>query len=181
MELSSFRYIKIVTAIVLGMIFGWSVANDQIVIPVIAFAIAASVMFFARSRIKEVMADERDYANGGTAARWAIQVFSWISVAIMLALYANRQNNPSFETVASTLAYAVCSLMILYTLFFRYHDRIKILEKKRTHIIVGIALLALLTLVGIRSLSGEDGWRCEDGRWNRHGNPSSAAPAEPCP
>ncbi len=45
-----------------------------------------------------------------------------------------------------------------------------------------IALAILVILLFTRFLIGgsEDTWICSNGKWVRHGNPSTAMPAEPC-
>lgn len=47
-------------------------------------------------------------------------------------------------------------------------------------IIVAIAVVVGLAILGVRLLSGEDNWICQDGEWVKHGNPSAAKPTEGC-
>jgi hypothetical protein len=48
-------------------------------------------------------------------------------------------------------------------------------------IITGVVLITILAVVfGIRFLSGEDNWICENGQWTRHGNPNSLMPTTSC-
>ena len=37
-----------------------------------------------------------------------------------------------------------------------------------------------VVILGVRFLSGEDDWICDDGQWVKHGNPSAAKPTEAC-
>jgi len=43
-------------------------------------------------------------------------------------------------------------------------------------LIIGIAFL----IIGMRFMSGEDNWICQNGQWIKHGNPSSPAPSTGC-
>lgn len=49
-------------------------------------------------------------------------------------------------------------------------------------IIIGLSavIIIFLVILGIRSLSGEDNWICQDGQWIRHGQPSSPKPTTGC-
>jgi len=54
-------------------------------------------------------------------------------------------------------------------------------SKKNTAIIIAsIIILATIAAISIKSLSGEDGWICQNGGWVKHGNPSLARPVGKC-
>lgn len=91
--------------------------------PIIGAAIAAAFLLYFRGRVKEVIADERDYAIGGKSARWAIQIYSWIAIVFMFIFYANQSSNPVFEAIAQTLAYSTCFLLIVYSVVFGYLNK----------------------------------------------------------
>lgn len=47
--------------------------------------------------------------------------------------------------------------------------------------IILIITVIILIIIGIRLLSNEDDWICQDGQWIKHGNPKSAMPISFCP
>lgn len=47
-------------------------------------------------------------------------------------------------------------------------------------IIAVIVAVAGLAIFGLRLLSGEDNWICQNNEWVKHGNPSAPQPTEPC-
>lgn len=47
-------------------------------------------------------------------------------------------------------------------------------------LVLAIIILSLAILFGIRFLSGEDTWICQNGQWVKHGNPSAAKPSQVC-
>jgi hypothetical protein len=51
-------------------------------------------------------------------------------------------------------------------------------------LILTIVILAIIIVAGVifglRFLSGEDNWICENGKWIKHGNPSASMPTTPC-
>lgn len=180
MTLTQYTAVRIGTVIVLAIVVGESVALRNFVIPVIALAATSLVLVFLQRRVKGVIADERDFEIGGKASRWAIQVFSWIAVAAMIVLWTQQDRNPSYVVIASTLAYSVCFLLIVYSVLFKYHGSIAHLRVKWPYVMLGMLLFLALFVAGARLFSGEDDWICVDGQWVMHGHPSFPAPTVEC-
>ncbi len=121
MTLKQFKIVEIITVIALAIIVGQSVVNRNYIIPLMAFAFSVIILYFIRQRVKEIIADERDYEIGGKSARTAMQIFSWVAVVIMFVLYSLRDINPVYEAIALTLSYSVCFLLLSYSLIFNYY------------------------------------------------------------
>jgi len=51
---------------------------------------------------------------------------------------------------------------------------------KKCWIVVGVVLLAIIILLMIRFWTPEDTWLCQNGQWQKHGNPSNQ-PSGTCP
>ncbi len=180
MTLKQFRAIQLALVMVLAGLVGWATVRQNYVITIMATAVTVVFLFYLQNKVKEIMADERDYEIGGKAARLAITVFCWIMIVIMFAFLAFRGQNPEFEMIAVALGYSICLLMVLYSFFFRYYDKVAFLERKFIYILVGVLLVLLLAIAGIRLISGEDNWLCRDGQWIKHGNPSAPMPSIEC-
>ncbi|OIP79435.1 MAG: hypothetical protein CO002_01060 [Candidatus Portnoybacteria bacterium CG_4_8_14_3_um_filter_44_10] len=180
MTLKRFRIIQLFVVIVLAGSVGWATVRQIYFVPIMATALAVILLFYLRSMVKEVIADERDHEIGGKAARLAITMFCWIVIIVMFAFLAFRGYGPYFETIAVALGYAVCLLMVLYTVFFRYYNQVAFLEKKFVYILVGALLILFLIIAGLRLLSGEDSWLCQNGQWIKHGSPSAPMPSAEC-
>jgi uncharacterized membrane protein len=144
MTIKTYQKIKLGFTIVLAIIFSQAVIYKNSVIPLIAMIIASLILIYLRRQVKEVIADERDYAIAGRAALWSIQIYSLISAGTMIILYALRDKNSSFEPVAMTLAFSTCALMLLYSLIFNYRSGHKDLGKKLI-----FAALILALFVGV--------------------------------
>ncbi|MFH0829431.1 MAG: DUF2178 domain-containing protein [Candidatus Kerfeldbacteria bacterium] len=144
------------------------------------FVVASMVLFMLRRRVKEVLADERDRAVAGQAALVAMYGFCWIAACAALAAFALRNVNQSNETIALTLAYSACVIMVIYMLAYRFYDRLTFLKKRGVYIVLGIIVFVVIVIGGLRLLSPEDDWICDHGQWEKHGNPSAPMPSEPC-
>jgi hypothetical protein len=52
--------------------------------------------------------------------------------------------------------------------------------KENIKLIIAIIIVVLVVIFLVRLLSGEDGWVCKDGKWEKHGNPRMPKPEKIC-
>ncbi len=184
MTLKQFKVLKLTIVVILAVAVSVAVSYGNLIIPVVAMALAIALMFYFRGKVKEIIADERDYQIGGRAAGLTIQVYAWLAVIVMflfMAYYYEISPLPETMAVVMALAYSTCVLLLLYTLFFRYYNKVAFLEKKFIYVIVAFIVLLLVIVAGLRLLSGEDSWMCQGGQWVEHGQPSASMPTTACP
>lgn len=175
-----YQRIKLIMVFIIAIIFSQMVFYRNYIIPIAVLVAASLFLLLLKRKVKDVLADERDYQTGGKSALLAMQTYSWFAVIIMLILFSQRDLNPAYEPIAMTLAYSTCFLMLLYGLIFRYYDKFKLSDWKLWYSIFAFLLFVIIVIAGARLFSGEDDWICKDGQWVKHGNPSFAAPSEPC-
>lgn len=180
MTLKKYQQIKLAIVVVIAVIFSQSIFYNNYLIPIVTLIISSLVLILLRHQVKEVIADERDYALAGKSASWAIQIYSWIAVIAMFILYAFKNLNPSYEPIALTLAYSTCALMLIYSLIFKFINKVKFTPNKSKFIIFVVILAIFLGIFTIRLFSGEDNWVCQKGEWVQHGHPDFPAPTVPC-
>ncbi|MDD4271195.1 MAG: DUF2178 domain-containing protein [Patescibacteria group bacterium] len=125
MTLKQFKIIRLAVVIALAATFSQAIVLKNYLIPIAALIASILILFYLRSRVKEIIADERDYLTGGRSALLAMQIYSWIAVIIMFILYAKRDLNPAYEPIALTLAYSTCLLMLLYSMIFQCYNKVK--------------------------------------------------------
>jgi len=51
---------------------------------------------------------------------------------------------------------------------------------KKTITIVIVILFVIIFFIGLRFLSGEDDWICQNGEWVKHGQPAGPPPSLTC-
>ncbi len=176
-SLSRYRQIRIWIAIIIAVICSQSIIFENYFFPIVSIIIWILVLFFVRSKVKEIIADERDYALWGKAAMYALQIFSLCATIFVFILYALKKTNPSYEAIAITLAVAVCLLMVLYSCIFTFLNRDRAFDKRT--IIMGIVLL-IAVVAALRVLSGEDDRICDNWVRVKHGNPDFPQPTATC-
>lgn len=180
MTIKKYQQIKLAITVVIAIIFSQAILYQNYLIPLATLVVASLVLIYLRRQVKEVIADERDYALAGKSASWAIQIYSWIAVVAMFILYAFKNLNPAYEPIAMTLAFSTCLLMFVYSLIFNFHNKIKFTANKNRFILLAIILSIFLGIFTLRLFSGEDNWVCQNGQWVKHGNPDFAAPKSIC-
>ncbi len=180
MTLKKYQKIKLILVVLISIIFSQSILFKNFLIPIVTLVICSLILIILRRRVKDVIADERDYLNAGKASSWAIQVYSWFAVVAMFALYSMRDLNPTYEPVAMTLAFSTCFLMFLYGFIFNFQNKIKFTSNSRRFIVLGIIIAIFIRIFALRLFSGEDNWICQNGQWVEHGHPNFAAPQTIC-
>jgi uncharacterized membrane protein len=181
MTLKQYQIIRIIVVILVSFLVAQSIILRSFLLPIIGIASAMMILFYLRGKLKnEVLADERDYEIGDKSARWTIQIFSIFAVVVMIFLYAKQDLNPSYLPIASTLAYSTCFLMILYSVIFRYFQKSALMKNKNFYIVLMLIGLLIMIVFGMRLLSGEDDWICQDGQWIKHGQPDFPMPTVMC-
>jgi len=180
MKLKQFNQLKLGVVIAVSVVVAQSVASRNAIIAVLAMVAGALVLLQARSKVKEVIADERDMEIGGKAALLTIRIFGWIAAVASLALVTQRDINPSYMLVASVLSYGTCLLLLLYAVIARYYGHLTDAKFGKLRWIAMITVLAIVIIAGLRLFSGEDNWICSNGQWIEHGHPDFPAPTTTC-
>ncbi len=125
MTLKTYQKVRLLITFVLAMLISQLITKESYLWPILLVIVASLVLWFLRGRVKEVIADERDYYLGGKAALLAIQIFGWLGVLTMFLLYYLKQMNPNFEIIASTLSFSILGLFFLYAIIFKIYNKIK--------------------------------------------------------
>jgi uncharacterized membrane protein len=123
MEYQKFRMIQIAIAALLGILVSMSIVQGNYVMPFIGIAAAMGIVLVAKKKVKEVTVDERDIKIAGMAARMSFSISSVAMALIAIIFMALRDSNPIYYAVASTLSYATCGMLMLYSAFSWYYAK----------------------------------------------------------
>jgi len=170
-------------AVSLAAVMSQAVVLKNYYLAFAAVLIAVLLLMVMRRQVKEVLADERDYKIAGDAARWSLTIFSILGAVGSFLLLTGRSYYPEFETAGSVLAYAVCFLLIIYSLassWLQYRESEMPRSRKIFYTVLGLVIAAVVVIAGLRLFGGEDSWLCQNGQWVKHGNPGAPAPTSQC-
>jgi uncharacterized membrane protein len=181
MTLKQFHIIKIITVVALGIIASRAAVLEAYWLISIGLAISMALLLILRGRVKEIIADERDYEISGKAARYSITACAFAGCIIAFILMSLREINALYEVIGSVIAYTVCALLFSYSLIFVYLNKTMSGKGKKLFFIIAAILVLIFAVASLRFFSGdEDTWLCQDGQWEKHGNPSAPMPAKEC-
>jgi uncharacterized membrane protein len=124
MDRKELTWCRIIIVLVMGALIGWSVSVGNIVLLVVAFIMGPLALYLLRSRVEEVMEDERIHLIHEKASARTVQVFAVITAslgAILIAL--SRSGYADFSQSGFTLVYSACALLILHLIFRGYYRR----------------------------------------------------------
>lgn len=124
MSFKSFKLLRLITGIILGIFVAWAAANGIAWIPIPAVIAVIIILLLFRRSVKEVTVDERTYSIAYKASRFTFVVFGVGAVTIGATLLALGQaGQPELKPVGFTLAYSICALILVYGIAYRYYNR----------------------------------------------------------
>jgi len=124
MNRKEFRRIAAIITMAMAAIVGWSVAIGNAILPIVAGTVGLALLYFFRSRVTQVIEDERIYKIGEKASYITLRVFTVITALTGALLFAlSRSGLVDFEQAGLTLAFAACASMVLYIIFYGYYGK----------------------------------------------------------
>ncbi len=123
MTYKNFKILKIVVTSFLAMIVAQAVIFSNYILAATALVSALAIIFVSRKKVSEIISDERDLEIAGKSARLSLSIFSVITAIATFVFMSQRNANPAFLIISSTLAYSVCGLLLLYSFLFKYYEK----------------------------------------------------------
>ena len=124
MNKKSFTLFRILIVVAIGIAVGWSVTAGNAIAPIPVVLIGIGLLYFTRSKVKDVLEDERLNTIREKSSRLTFQIFgitAAVAGAVMLALSKNIY--PDLASVGFTLIYSVFALLILDYIAYAYFAR----------------------------------------------------------
>ena len=180
MNYKQFRAVKLTVVIVVAAVISQAVIYANYWLAAITVTIALIFLLVLKRKIKEVVADERDYKIAGDAARYAVTVFVFLAVVASFILMSLKDVDIVYTVVGIVLAYSACFLMLFYSLTYVYLNKAVPIVRRLSFIVVAIVIILIFILASLRLFTSEDTWVCEGGQWIKYGQPDINIPVEPC-
>ena len=124
MSYKQFKLWRTIVVIIVAILVGWSVANNNALIPVPAVIAGIVIVLLLKKGMKEIIVDERIFSLADKAAMFVFRSFvilAGMAAATMLAL--NQERYPDLEQAGFTLAYSVCAMLVIYWIAYFYYNR----------------------------------------------------------
>jgi len=148
MTIKKYRNIRIILVIALAMLFSQAIIYQNFYLAMGLMIVASLLIYSMRKNVKEVLADERDYEQGGKAALLAMQIYCWIGAVAMFALKSQAYINPTYDIVANTLAFSICIFMLLYSFIYRLKSKGKFWSGWTVYTFIVLVIFIILAIMG---------------------------------
>jgi uncharacterized membrane protein len=129
MNKKTFLIIRVATAIILAMAVSIGITLGNYLLPIIAFIAVIVILLAAKHKVKDVLADERDYKIAGQAAKATMNIYNLTMALLGAVMMALSKIHSDFIFPAEIILYSVCVQMILYTILFKIYSRYGDYEK----------------------------------------------------
>jgi len=124
MDRKKFKLYGLIITIAVGFIIGLSAIRGELTIAVVAVVIGMILIYVLKSRVKQVIEDERIYRISEKASRRTIQVVGTTTAILGLTLIGlSRSGYLKLTEVGFSLAYFATALLMVYMIFYGYYAK----------------------------------------------------------
>jgi uncharacterized membrane protein len=124
MERKKFKLYWIIITIAVGFVIGLSAFRGEPIIAIVAVVVGMILLYSLKSRVKEVIEDERVYRISEKASRRTIQVVGTTTALIGLTIIGlSKSGYLELVEVGYSLACFATVLLMVYMIFYRYYTR----------------------------------------------------------
>jgi len=124
MKRKKFKHYSLVTTIAVGVIIGWSAIKGELTIALVAVVIGMIILYILKSRVKQVLEDERVYRISEKASRRTIQLVGTTTALLGLSLIGlSRSGYLELSELGFSLAYFATALLMVYMIFYSYYAK----------------------------------------------------------
>ena len=124
MKRKKFKQYSLAITIVVGIIIGLSAAYGELTIALVAVLIGMMILYILKSRVKQVLEDERVYRISEKASRRTIQIVGTTTALVGLSLIGlSRGGYLELSEVGFSLAYFATALLMVYMIFYGYYSK----------------------------------------------------------
>jgi uncharacterized membrane protein len=124
MERKKFKLYGLVITIVAGFVIGLSASRGEPITAVVAVVVGMISLYVLKSRVKQVIEDERVYRISEKASRRTIQVVGTTTAILGLSILGlSRSGYLKLTEVGYSLACFATVLLMVYMIFYGYYAK----------------------------------------------------------
>ena len=124
MERKKFKLYSMLITIIVGFFIGLSAFRAEPITAIFAVVIGMIFLYVLKSRVKQVIEDERVYKISEKASRRTIQVVGTITAILgLLIIGLSKSNYLEFIEVGYSLASFATVLLMVYMIFYGYYAK----------------------------------------------------------
>jgi uncharacterized membrane protein len=124
MERKKFKLYGLVITIIVGFVIGLSAFRGEPITAIVAVVVGMLLLYALKSRVKQVIEDERDYRISEKASRRTIQVVGTTTALLGLSILGlSKSGHLDLVEVGYTLACFATILLMIYMIFYGYYAK----------------------------------------------------------
>ncbi len=124
MESRKFKQYGLIMIIIVGFFVGLSVSRGEPITAVVAVVVGMILLYVLKSRVKQVVEDERIYRISEKASRRTVQVVGTTTAIIGLSIMGlSRSGYLELTEVGYLLACFAAVLLMVYMIFYGYYAK----------------------------------------------------------
>lgn len=124
MERKKFKRYGLVITIIVGFVIGLSAFRGEPIAAIVAVVIGIILLYLLKSRVKQVIEDERVYRISEKASRRTIQIVGTTTALLGLAIIGlSKSEYLKLAEVGYSLACFATVLLMVYMIFYGYYAK----------------------------------------------------------
>ena len=124
MESRKFKKYGLIIIVVVGFFIGLSASRGEPITAVVAVVVGMILLYVLKSRVKQVLEDERIYRISEKASRRTVQVVGTTTAIIGLSIMGlSRSGYLELTEVGYLLACFAAVLLMVYMIFYGYYAK----------------------------------------------------------
>jgi uncharacterized membrane protein len=124
MDVKKFKIYGFIITITIGFIIGLCAIRGEPINAIVAVVIGMIILYALKSRVKQVIEDERVYRISEKASRRTIQVVGTITAIIGLSIMGlSKSGYLELIEVGYSLACFAAVLLMVYMIFYGYYTK----------------------------------------------------------
>ena len=124
MERKKFKLYWLVITIVVGFVIGLSAFRGEPITALVAVVVGLILLYVLKSRVKQVIEDERIFRISEKASRRTIQVVGTTTAILGLSILGlSRSGYLELAEVGYSLTCFAVVLLMVYMIFYRYYSK----------------------------------------------------------
>lgn len=124
MRLKTYQRLRVIAVIFIAITVSIAVSLNNTFLALVAVFTGMIFMFFIKSRVKDVMQDERVQVVGDKAARMAYNILVLVlGLSSLFLVFFGRVSAPFLESLGYVFSYLTMFSLIVYSAAFYYFNR----------------------------------------------------------
>ena len=123
MTLKQYTISRLSVVVLIAVAVSFLVVQNNYLLAIVVIVTGMAVMYSLKKRVKDVLADERDWHLAGKSAMITLNIYAIVTTFGGFGMLVLSSRYPELKQTANWLFYSVCALLLLNSSIFTYYRR----------------------------------------------------------